>query len=72
MIFSKDDVGYLGDLIYEILECLDELMMKKKTELNTGQSMAYLHILRLVQANLDESIRKDFGLDIDLDRNYIR
>ena len=72
-MFTMDDVGMLADYIVEMLECLDEIMLEEKTELNTGQAMAYLHILRLIQGNIfEDDLKKELGLDIDLDRKYIR
>ena len=72
-MFTEDDVGILGYYIYEMLECLDKLMKEENDDLNAGQVMAYLHLLRLIQGSMiEEDLRKQYGLDIDLDRKYIR
>jgi len=72
-VFIKDDVGILGDYIFEMLKCLDKLMEEENDDLNAGQVMAYLHILRLIQGSMvEEELKKEYGLDIDLNRKYIR
>ena len=72
-MFTEDDVGMLGDYIVEMLDCLDKLMEEENDDLNAGQVMAYLHILRLIQGCMfEDDLKKTYGLDIDLDRKYLR
>ena len=72
-MFTMDDVGILADYIVEMLACLDELMTEEISDLNIGQAMAYRHILRLIQGSIvEDDLKKELGLDIDLDIKYGR
>ena len=72
-MFSDKDVGLLGDYISEMLDCLNNLLLAENTDFNAGQTCAYLHILRLIQGMIfDDDLKKSLGLDIDLDKKYIK
>ena len=72
-MFNEDDVGLLRDYVDDIFECLDKLVAGKKNDFDAGQVCAFLHILRMIQGNIfDDRLRKSLGLDIDIDKKYLR
>ena len=68
---NEIQAAYLKDIVYEILDELEEIRRKKNIDLyDAGQKSAYTHILRTIQPWIDTDELKNFGLNIDIDKKY--
>ena len=72
LIFTMEDAEPILYYLEEMRKCLDEIMLGERSDIKFGEMMAYLHILRLMQAHIiEEDVRKELDFDMDLDAKYL-
>ena len=62
----------LADVVASIIEAADEIKGKENRDSQDyGQLLAYAEALSIIRDACDPDVRKEVGLDFDIDKRYL-